>query len=43
VLSGILGGFAVLLGLVSGSMSIVFEGLFSVIGVAMGQSATPWS
>ena len=31
-----LGGFAVLLGLLSGSMSIVFDGLFSVIDLAMG-------
>ena len=36
VISGVLGGFAVLLGLLSGSMSIVFDGLFSVIDVAMG-------
>ncbi len=36
VLSAVLGGFAVLLGLISGSMSIVFDGLFSVIDVAMG-------
>lgn len=36
VLSGVLGGFAVVLGLVSGSMSIVFDGLFSVIDVSMG-------
>jgi len=36
VLSGVLGGFAVVLGLVSGSMSIVFDGLFSVVDVAMG-------
>jgi cation diffusion facilitator family transporter len=36
VLSGALGGFAVVLGLISGSMSIIFDGLFSVIDVAMG-------
>ena len=36
VLTAVLGGFAVLLGLLSGSMSIVFDGLFSVIDVAMG-------
>jgi cation diffusion facilitator family transporter len=36
LISGVLGGFAVLLGLLSGSMSIVFDGLFSVIDVAMG-------
>jgi len=36
VLTAILGGFAVVLGLLSGSMSIVFDGLFSVVDVAMG-------
>ena len=36
VLSAVLGGFAVALGLLSGSMSIVFDGLFSVVDVAMG-------
>ncbi len=36
VISGVLGGFAVVLGLLSGSMSIVFDGLFSVIDVTMG-------
>jgi cation diffusion facilitator family transporter len=36
VLSGVLGGFAVALGLLSGSMAIVFDGLFSVVDVAMG-------
>jgi cation diffusion facilitator family transporter len=36
LLSGVLGGLAVALGLMSGSMSIVFDGLFSVVDVAMG-------
>jgi cation diffusion facilitator family transporter len=36
LLTAALGGFAVALGLLSGSMSIVFDGLFSVIDVAMG-------
>ncbi len=36
VLTAVLGGFAVLLGLLSGSMSIVFDGLFSVVDLAMG-------
>jgi cation diffusion facilitator family transporter len=35
-LTAALGGFAVLLGLLSGSMSIVFDGLFSVVDLAMG-------
>jgi predicted Co/Zn/Cd cation transporter (cation efflux family) len=35
-LSALLGAFAVLLGLLSGSTAIVFDGLFSVIDVAMG-------
>ncbi len=36
LLTAVLGGFAVALGLLSGSMSIVFDGLFSVVDVAMG-------
>jgi cation diffusion facilitator family transporter len=36
VLSGVLGAFALAVGLVSGSMSIVFDGLFSIIDVTMG-------
>jgi predicted Co/Zn/Cd cation transporter (cation efflux family) len=36
LLTAALGGFAVVLGLLSGSMSIVFDGLFSVVDVAMG-------
>lgn len=36
VLSGVLGVLAVAVGLLSGSMSIVFDGLVSVIDVAMG-------
>ncbi len=36
VLSAVLGAFAVVLGLLSGSTAIVFDGLFSVIDVAMG-------
>ena len=35
-LSALLGAFAVLLGLLSGSTAIVFDGLFSVVDVAMG-------
>lgn len=35
-MSAALGAFALLLGLLSGSMSIVFDGLFSVIDIAMG-------
>ena len=38
VLSGVLGVLAVAVGLLSGSMSIVFDGLVSVIDVAMGGS-----
>ncbi len=36
LLSALLGAFAVLLGLLSGSTAIVFDGLFSVVDVAMG-------
>ena len=36
LLAAVLGGFAVVLGLLSGSMAIVFDGLFSVVDVAMG-------
>jgi cation diffusion facilitator family transporter len=35
-LSGVLGGFALMVGLVTGSMSILFDGLFSIIDVSMG-------
>jgi cation diffusion facilitator family transporter len=35
-LAAVLGSFAVVLGLLSGSTAIVFDGLFSVIDVAMG-------
>jgi cation diffusion facilitator family transporter len=36
LLAAVLGGFAVVLGLLSGSTAIVFDGLFSVVDVAMG-------
>ena len=36
LLAAVLGGVAVVLGLLSGSMAIVFDGLFSVVDVAMG-------
>jgi len=36
VLSALLGAFAVVLGLLSGSTAIVFDGLFSVVDVTMG-------
>ena len=36
LLAAVLGSFAVVLGLLSGSMAIVFDGLFSVVDVAMG-------
>lgn len=36
ILSALLGAFAVLLGLLSGSTAIVFDGMFAVIDVAMG-------
>jgi len=36
VLAAVLGVVALLVGLVAGSMAIIYDGLFSVIGVAMG-------
>jgi cation diffusion facilitator family transporter len=36
LLAAVLGSFAVVLGLLSGSTAIVFDGLFSVVDVAMG-------
>lgn len=36
MLSGVLGGFALVVALVTGSMSTLFDGLFSIIDVSMG-------